>query len=130
MAEINWPIPPVNFDNYDEDGFIPEKMTLFNVGYVYREGRMEQEMEYEEVDRNRNRVRKMVDESFRAFGELLTGFDPLKLDRIVQIHTEINEVLNKGKKYEKEECIAKARRKQREFIEKISSRINELLYAY
>ena len=122
--QTNWIEPPINDDIYSEELEELNEITLHNVDYVYKSGLLKFKEESKPV--NFSKIKKLVDKSFKAFKELLVGFSPKKLDEIIETHTEINELINKGKFYEKDDAFEKAKRIQTEYINDIVDKINNL----
>ncbi|OQS54717.1 hypothetical protein EHP00_997 [Ecytonucleospora hepatopenaei] len=120
----NWTEPPINNEIYSEELEEINEITLHNVDYIYENGLLKFKEESKPV--NFLKIKKMVDKSYNSFKELLVGFNPKKLDKIIEIHTKINELLNKGKFYEKEDAFEKAKGIQTEYINGIVDKINNL----
>ncbi|KAL6120741.1 hypothetical protein NUSPORA_02481 [Nucleospora cyclopteri] len=121
MTTVQWPLPPINFDDFNSPDFIPSKITIFNNIHLFDGRNIKLETAEQPVDLDL--VAEKVEESIRNFKELIKSFNPKYLDNIVKVHTEINEILNKGKIYEKDEGIKMGINKQEEVKREIYNKL-------
>ena len=122
--DINWPIPPINDDDINGSTFIPENLSIFGVNYVHKNGILQMNEEFSEI--NYKEIQDLVAQSYSSFKQLLLNFNPILLDSFVETHNSINEKLNKGKVFEKDAAFNKAKRAQYNRIKHIIDEINNL----
>lgn len=123
MKFLSWPAPPVSTETAPPA--IPEKFRCFGLDYVVEEGNPKLDIPKAPLDKEK--IRAYVESSFSLFLKTLRTLDGSILDEIRDIHTLINEEINKAVAYEEGRAMEEAQRETVAMKNKIIERIRGII---
>ncbi|KAI5150965.1 hypothetical protein ENBRE01_1810 [Enteropsectra breve] len=131
MEFNSWPKPPIPDIPADEIAAmappeIPEAYFVFGLNYRMVDGNPYLDIPEEPLDKQR--LRRNINKSFDLFTKLVYTMDTKYLDEIRDVHTEINECLNKAKFHERAEMLDEADEEHRQERKRLISQISKIIY--
>ncbi|ORD97408.1 hypothetical protein HERIO_734 [Hepatospora eriocheir] len=121
-----WPIPPI-INNKKEPLINKDKIKIFGTDYKIINNRPFIDVETEELDKNK--LKTLINKSIDSFKKFITSFNPDEMNKIITIHTEINEIINKAKLVLNDDILINGKvilkNYKKEIIEKIKELINK-----
>lgn len=92
MKFTSWPLPPIRTDARPPQ--LPPKFRCFGLDYIVDNGNPKLDIPKKTLDREE--MRRCIDRSMSLFVKTLKTLDGTVLDEIRDVHTRINEELNKA----------------------------------
>lgn len=105
MKIHSWPTPPIH--SHKNPPAIPEHIRMFGLEYKCVNGNPM--LNIDSAPLNRQAIRKSINQSFGHFIKLIQKFDPVHLNIINEIHTQLNETFNKAVEFEAQAVIAETK---------------------
>lgn len=132
---LNWPEPPININdepnnvnlnannvNLNPNNEDNTEIILHDVPYSFNNISLTLKEHSQPVDYEK--ILHLTNKSYAHFKNLLVNFSTNNnLDKIVKIHTKINEILNRGKYHEQSDTVQKAKDIQVEYAKGIIEKI-------
>lgn len=125
MKFTSWPAPPIRADTVPPE--IPPKFRCFGLEYVVENGNPKLNIPRKALDRDE--IRQCINRSFSLFLKTLTTLDGTLLDEIRDVHTHINEEINKAIAFEEgnaeAEAVEEKIKMRNEVLRRIESMTNQ-----
>lgn len=98
MKFTTWPEPPIIKSEHPPQ--IPSRLRSFGLEYIVEDGNPRPDIPQKPLEKRK--IEEWINESYGLFVRTLQTLDGSHLNRIREIHTNMNEEINKAIIYEKE----------------------------
>ncbi|ELA41755.1 uncharacterized protein VICG_01259 [Vittaforma corneae ATCC 50505] len=123
MKFTSWPEPPIQ-KSYNPPE-IPTKLRCFGLGYTVNNGNPKLDIPRKALDKDK--MKECIENSFKLFLKALKTLDGSILNEIRDIHTHINEEINKAIAFEDEGGIKEAKNRKVSMKNEILDRIQRII---